>query len=308
MTENIEECVVVGAGAAGLSAALTLGRGGRTTLVVDTGRPSNLATTGIRGLLGQDGRPPAEFYAAGRRELLTYPSVTVRNDEVTGGRREPDGSFVLTLGSGQPITTRTVILTPGMDYRYPHVDGIEERWGGTVFHCPFCHGWELRGRPMAVLADGAVGAHGALNLRGWTDQVTLLTNGPTRLTDEQRGRLSAGGVRLDERPLLTLQGPGADLESVVFADGGELAVGALLVKAGLYQRSSLAPDLGAVLTEPDEMLTVQAITVDPMGRTGVPGLFAAGDAATAVPPSMASAVASGYLTGAAAVVQLAVGS
>jgi thioredoxin reductase len=308
MTENDWDCVVVGAGAAGLSAALTLGRGRRSTLVVDTGKQSNLATTGIRGLLGQDGRPPADFYADGLRELRSYPSVTVQSNTVTNGRRERDGAIVLTLTGDQQVRARSVILAPGMDYRCPLIPGLPERWGGTVFHCPFCHGWELRDRPMAVLADGAVGAHGALNLRSWTDRVTLLTNGEARLTDEQRAHLRAGGVGLDERPLAALQGPGQDLESVVFTDGGELAVGALLVKVGLYQRSRLAQDLGAVLTEPDEMLTVQAITVDPMGRTGVPGLFAAGDAATTVPPSMAAAVASGYLTGAAAVVQLAAGS
>ncbi|MFF8027427.1 hypothetical protein ACFZDJ_41310 [Streptomyces sp. NPDC007896] len=112
---------------------------------------------------------------------------------------------------------------------------------------------------------------------------------------------------LDERPITDLDGPGAELRAAVFADGGELPIGALLVKTTLYQRSSPARDLGASLTEPDEILSVEAIKVDAMSRTGVSGLYAAGDAATSVPPSMAAAMASGYLAGAAAAVQLAAG-
>ncbi|BCJ49406.1 hypothetical protein Asp14428_08810 [Actinoplanes sp. NBRC 14428] len=303
---GIRDCLVVGGGAAGLSAALTLGRARRTTLVVDAGRQSNLVAAGIGGLVGHDGRTPAGYYAAARTELAAYPSVEVVADEVTGGRREDDGTFTVTLGGGGVGRARSVVLAPGMEYRHPAVPGLRERWGGPVFHCPFCHGWELRERPMGVLARGAVGVHGALNLRAWTDRVTLLTNG-AGVTAEQRRQLAGGGVGLDERPIAALDGPGTALRAVVFAGGGELAIGALLVKATLYQRSPLARELGATLIEPDEMLSVQAIRVDAMGRTGVPGLYAAGDAATSVPPSLAAAVASGHLAGAAASVQLAVG-
>lgn len=302
---GIRDCIVVGGGAAGLSAALTLVRARHSTLVIDAGRQSNLATAGIGGLLGHDGRPPAEFYAAGRGQLLAYPSAELREAEIVRGVREADGSFTVTLGDGRTERARTVLLAPGMDYRYPRLPGMKERWGHSVFHCPFCHGWENRGRPMGVLASGAVGVHGALNLRGWSDQVTLLTNGGP-LSDQQREQVAAGGVGLDERPIAGFDGPGAGLRAVAFVDGTELPIGALLVKTTLHQRSSLARDLGASLTEPDEMLSVEAIKVDAMFRTGVPGLYAAGDAATSVPPSMAAAMASGYLAGAAAAVQLAV--
>ncbi|MEU5703580.1 NAD(P)/FAD-dependent oxidoreductase [Streptomyces aurantiacus] len=303
---GMRDCVVVGAGAAGLSAALTLVRARRSTLVVDAGRQSNLAAAGIGGLLGHDRRPPAQFYAAGRTELMAYPSVELHTGEVTHGVHEDDGSFTVTFGDGRRERARSMVLAPGMDYRYPRLPGMDERWGGSVFHCPFCHGWEVTGRPMGVLASGAVGVHGALNLRAWSDRVTLLTNG-SELTDQQREQLAVGRVGLDERPISRLDGPGAELRAAVFADGGELPIGALLVKTTLYQRSSLARDVGAGLTEPDEMLSVEAIKVDAMCRTGVSGLYAAGDAATSVPPSMASAVASGHLAGAAATVHLAAG-
>jgi thioredoxin reductase len=310
MTENtikLWDCVVVGGGAAGLSAGLTLARARRATLLIDAGRQSNLRAPGIGGLLGHDRRPPADFYAAGRAELDAYPSITSWEGEVAKGAREEDGSFTVTLADGRSERARSMVLAPGMEYRHPELPGMEERWGDSVFHCPFCHGWEVSGRPLGVLADGAVGVHGALTLRAWSDQVTLLTNGGRQLTDQQRAQLAAGGVGLDERPLAALDGPAGELRAAVFADGGEIGISALLVKHYLYQRSSLARDLGAEVTGPDEMLGVEAITVDVMGRTGVPGLYAGGDAAASVPPSVASAVESGFMAGASAVSGLAAG-
>ncbi|GAB7045331.1 NAD(P)/FAD-dependent oxidoreductase [Catenuloplanes indicus] len=302
----MKDCIVIGGGAAGLSAGLTLGRARRSTLVVDAGRQSNLAASGLGGLLGHDGRPPAAYYAAARAELAAYPSAEVLHGDVTGAERHDDGTFEVPLPGGRRERARALVLAPGMDYRYPPLPGLAERWGGDVFHCPFCHGWETRDRPTAVLASGPVGVHGALNLRAWTDDVTLLTNG-VALSGTERDRLAAGRVRWDERPVAALTGDGPRLGAVTFTGGGELAVTALLVKAFLHQRSTLARDLGATVTWSHDHLGVEAITVDPMCRTGIPGLFAAGDAATSVPPSAAAAVASGHLAGASAAVYLSAG-
>jgi thioredoxin reductase len=169
--------------------------------------------------------------------------------------------------------------------------GIEERWGRSVFHCPFCHGWEHRDEPLGVLDRGASGVHRALLLRGWSDDVTLLTDGDPSLEPDDSERLRAAGVAVDERPVAGLRGPGASLTAAAFADGGQRPCGGLLVPVTLHQRSALAAQLGAAATEPGP-ISADALAVDAAFATSVPGLFAAGDVG-ALMPSVANAVASG---------------
>jgi len=240
--ENGWDCVVVGAGAAGLSAALVLGRARHRTLIVDAGGQSNRQAHGIGGLLGHDARPPAELYAAGREELTAYPTVELRFGEVLGAERHDKG-FVLELADGSREPARRVLLAPGMDYRFPSLPGIAERWGRSVFHCPFCHGWEVRDQPLGVLDRGALGAQRALLLRVWSDDVTLLADGPAQLEAGDAERLRAAGVTVDERPVAGLLGPDATLTAVAFADGGERRAAACLclspcTNAPLSPRSS----------------------------------------------------------------------
>ena len=290
---------MIGAGAAGLSAALVLGRARRRTLVVDAGQQSNRAAHAMGGVLGQDGRAPADFYAAGREELAAYPSVELRDGEVVEGRRE-DGGFVLHLADGSRETARRVLLATGMDYRRPEVPGIEERWGRSVFHCPFCHGWEVRDGALAVLDNGESGTHRAFLLRMWSDDVTLLTDGPAELDETDRAKLAAAGVTIDERPVAELRGPGEELDAVVFADGSERACDAVLVPVQLQQRSALAGQLGVTTAEPTP-LHADAIEVDRMFTTTAPGVWAAGDPSVQM-PSVVNAISAGS-TAAARIVQ-----
>jgi thioredoxin reductase len=289
------DCIVVGGGAAGLSAALVLGRARRRTLIVDAGSPSNLAADAVGGLLGHDRRPPAELYAKGREELAEYPSAELRAGEVVGGEATGDG-FLLELSGGTTESARRVLIAAGMDYRYPAIPGAEERWGHSVFHCPFCHGWEVRDRPLAVLDTGPMTAHRALLIRAWSDDVTLLSNGPSALDAADAERIEAAGVRIDERPIASLQGEGRELSAVAFEDGDELECGALLIGTTLHQRSDLAARLGARLTEPGPVV-VDGVVVDDDFESSVPGLYASGDTLPK-PPSIQHAISSG--SGAAA--------
>jgi thioredoxin reductase len=305
------DCIVVGAGAAGLSAALVLGRARQRTLVVDAGRQSNRVADGIGGLLGHDGRPPAAFYAAGRDELATYPTVELRSGEVVGGERGDEGfvleladeGFVLELADGSREPSRRVLLAGGMDYRFPDLPGIAERWGRSVFHCPFCHGWEVRDEPLGVLDRGPSGVQRALLLLDWRDDVTLLASGPAELEAEDAERLSAAGVVIDERRVIELRGPASTLTAVGFADGGERPCGGLLVPVTLHQRSTLAEQLGAVAADPGPVV-VAPLELDQAFHTSAPGLSAAGDLSGQM-PSVANAVAAGSTAAAMIVHDLA---
>lgn len=294
--DNGWDCVIVGGGAAGLSAALVLGRARRRVLLVDGGAQSNSAAHGIGGLLGHDGRPPAQLYAAGHRELAAYPNVEVRTGEVISAGRT-DGDFTLDLADGQPQTARRVLLATGMEYRPPELIGLAPLWGRSVFHCPFCHGWEVRDQPLAVLANGDRAVHATLLLRGWSDDVVLLTDGPPELDDDQRGLLAAAEVRIDDRPVAELLSANGELTAVVFADGDRLDRRGLLVSTRLHQRSELAAQLGVRLREPN-ILAENAIEVDEFCRASVPGVFAAGDVSAQM-PQVAAAIATGSLAGAA---------
>ena len=298
MSDTTWDCIVVGAGAAGLSAALVLGRARRRTLVIDAGAQSNRVAHGTGGLLGQDGRRPADFYAAGRAELAAYPTVELRSAEVVAGKRGEAG-FVLESSDGSREAARLVLLATGMDYRFPALPGIAERFGRSVFHCPFCHGWEVRERRLGVLDRGATGMQRALLLRFWSDDVTLLTDGPAELVAEDRDRLAAAGVQIDERHVAGVDGPVETLTAIAFTDGGTRACGGLLVPVTLHQRSTLAGRLGAVASAAGHV-AADALEVDPMLRTTASGLFAAGDVSAKM-PSVANAIAAGS-TAAAVVV------
>ena len=295
---NPRDCIIVGGGAAGLSAALVLGRARRRTLLVDAGEQSNRMAEGIGGLLGYDRRPPEALYRAGRDELAAYPSVEVRGGHVVGAI-DRGGTFDLELDDGSRERARRVLLATGMDYRFPEVPGVAQRWGRSVFHCPFCHGWEVRDRPLGVLDRGALAVQRALLLRFWSDDVTLLTNGAADLGSGDLDRLQRAGVVLEERVVGALRGPGSTLEAVAFTDGSERRCEGLLLAVTLYQRSTLATQLGARIAEPGPVVA-EAVAIDTMFRTSIPGLFAAGDVGTQS-PSVATAVAAGS-TAAAAVV------
>lgn len=292
------DAVVIGGGAAGLSAALVLGRARRRTLLVDAGEQSNRAAHGIGGLLGFDGVPPAQLYARGRDELTRYPSVQVCDDEVVSVAPD-EGGFRVALAGGETVNVRRVLLATGMRYEMPAVDGLENYWGGAVFHCPFCHGWEMRDQPLGVMAQGERAVHLASLLCGWSDDIVVLSNGPAELSESQRAQLAGRGITIDERPIARVGGSDGRLDAVVFADGSALPRSGLLVASTLHQRNGLAQALGVAFTPPGPV-PAESVAVDALSQTSVPGVFAAGDV-SAQTYQVAAALASGAAAGASIV-------
>ncbi len=283
------DALVVGGAAAGLSAALVLGRARVRTLVVDAGEPSNRTAPAIGGLLGQDHTSPGQLYAAGREQLASLPAVELRPGLVT--RIEPAGdgaepAFHATLGDGGAVAARRVLLAGGMRYAVPDTPGIADLWGDAAFACPYCHGWEHRDQRIGIL--GATGAaHRVAMLRSWSDDLVVFADGGD-LAPEDRDALRAASVPLVEQPVAAVA-PGL----VRFADSDELAVDAIHVLAPMAPRDELAAQLGLETTEHANGTGIAA--ADKFGATSVAGVFAAGDAAGA--GNVAAAIATGSLAG-----------
>ena len=271
------EALVVGGAAAGLSAALVLGRARVRALVVDAGEPSNRAAPAIGGLLGQDRTSPAQLYAAGREQLEELPTVELRPGAVTAVEAVHASGFRATLAGGETLTAARILLAGGMRYGVPDTPGLEALWGDRAFMCPYCHGWEHRDQRIGILG-GAGAAQRVKMLGSWTRDLVLLADGEP--PEEPVG------VPVDERPVASVE-PGL----VRFADGGELEVDALHVVAPMTPRDGLAESLGLETT--DNAAGSGFVVADTFGATSVAGVFAAGDAASG--KNVAAAIAGGSL-------------
>jgi thioredoxin reductase len=279
------DAVIVGGGPAGLSAALVLGRARRRVLVLDSGRPANAVSNAVGGLLGQGGVAPAELRRAGREQLADHPTVQVRDGAVVDA--EPwTGGLSVALEGGAAVRTRALVLAHGLCYDPPPLPGVDALWGRSIFHCPFCDGWEVRDRALAVHGSGPEAARSALVVAGWSRDVVLCTDGPACLNGE-RAALDRAGVRVREEPIRELIGQRGRLERIAFADGPAERRDALFVRTHRDQPNGLAAALGCELTPGGTIVT------DGDGRTGRPGVYAVGDAATEHSRSVAGAIGSG---------------
>lgn len=293
------DTVIVGGGPAGLSAALALGRSRRDVLLLDSGEYRNAPAAHSHNFLTQDGTSPDEMRRIAREQLERYPGVRFERGRAVSAVGSV-GAFEIGLDGGETIGTRTIVIASGVRDELPPVAGVDEIWGTTAVHCPYCDGWEHRDRPMAFLGRGAAADQMAMHmgplLRNLTADLVMLTDGPSGLTDAARARLEAFGIALDERPIARLVSHDGQLESVRFADGDELPREVLFIAPTPHPNNALGVALGcAVVTEgpvPGQLV------VDQMGQTSVPGVYAAGDL-TARAPSVSLAVASGSMAGAA---------
>ena len=273
MTDNPSwDCIVVGAGPAGLNAALVLGRARRRVLVLDHGAPRNHATHEMHGVLGHDGLDPADLRGRGRAELARY-GVGVVTAEVEGAELL-DAAVRLTWAEGADVT-RTVILATGMLDDVPDIPGFAEVWGTSAHTCPYCDGFEHRDERIAVLAAGARGEHLAVLLRQWSGDVVWLSHGPHNLAADQLARVHAVGVRVIETPVVGLDSDQGRLRRVRLGDGQALDRDALFFYIGWQLRTDLARALGCELRDDG------SIVVDADQATTVDRVYAAGNSADA---------------------------
>lgn len=295
MTEKYE-VVVVGGGAAGLSAALVLGRARRHTLVVDAGEPRNAPAAHMHGYLSRDGMAPAEFLAVGREEIARYGVALVR-DRAVDATRDTAGEFDVTLEGGRTVHARRLVVATGLKDELPPVAGVAERYGRDVLHCPYCHGWEVRDRAFGVLATTPMSVHQALMVSQWSKDVTLFlhTVAAHDLTGEDRRRLTAAGVAVVPGEVAGLVVTDDRLTGVALADGTAYDREALFVAPRPVPGNGLLERLGAELAEtPFGAYPV----IDERGLTTVPGLWAAGNV-SGFAEQVVNAASRGYRAGAA---------
>ncbi|MFE7959003.1 NAD(P)/FAD-dependent oxidoreductase [Streptomyces sp. NPDC057413] len=294
MTE-MYEVIVVGGGAAGLSAALVLGRARRRTLVVDAGEPRNAPAAHMQGFLSRDGMPPAEFLAVGREEIARYGVELVRDRAVDAVRE--DGGFAVRLAGGREVRARHLVMATGLKDELPEVPGLAERWGLDVLHCPYCHGWEVRDQAFGVLATTPLSVHQALMVTQWSKDVTFFLHRVTEreLSDDDLRRLAAAGVNVVPGAVAGLVVEDDRLTGVRLADGTVHAREVLFMAPRAVPRTDLLRRLGAELRDtPFGSYPV----IDERGLTSVPGLWAAGNA-SGFAEQVVNAASRGYRAGAA---------
>jgi len=263
------DVAIVGGGPAGLAAALVLGRMRRRVLLLDSDDPAHGVSDGVRGLFAHDGTPPFELRRTAQEQLRPYESIIARKVTVEAAHPTPSGFSV--TATGTTSEAGVLLLATGMRYELPPIEGVREVWARGAYHCPYCHGWEVRDRPLAAYGAGA--AHIALLLTSLSDDVVLLTDGSSELAPDVAERLRQTGVVIRDDSVARLEAEGGKLARVVFADGSSDD------RAGLFFAPSFTPSpLPARLScELDES---GAVVVDEDGATSVPGVFAAGDATT----------------------------
>ena len=270
--EGLLDVIIVGAGPAGLSAALILGRCLRRVLVCDAGEPRNAASHAMHGYLSRDGISPAEFLKIGREQLAPYETVAFRKIKVE--HVEPGGgNFTVVLEGGERVLSRMLLLATGLVDELPKIENFRRFYGVSAHNCPHCDGWEHRGQPIAVVGGCKDAADLALELRLWTKDIILCTNGAPTCDRAALDLLERNEVKVIQTPIARLDGTGAQLERIIFQDGSENKRGALFFSPGQYQRSPLAEMLGCEFCPEDG-----CVQCDDDASTCVAGVFIAGNA------------------------------
>ena len=295
-TMNDYDVIIVGGGPAGLSAAVSLGRALRRVVVIDHGQPRNAPAGHVHNFLTRDGMPPAELLAIGREEAVSFGAEFVNAKAV--GAKKVDDTFTVTLKDGTTLTSRHIVLTVGLIDDLPAIDGLRDRWGKDVLHCPYCHGFEARGQAIGLIAGSPLVMHAVTLWRQWTGNLTVFLNDVYTPTEDELLRMKARNVRIVTGAVEAIETTEDKLSGVRV--GGEVITReAVVIQAGAYVRTDLLDDLGITPTDQKmgDVVVGNFIETDARGATVIPGVWAAGNASSVTDQVITSA-AKGLFTGA----------
>jgi thioredoxin reductase len=281
------DVIVVGGSFAGLSAAMYLARARRTVCVVDSGTPRNRFAAHSHGFFAQDGSSPTAMLATARAQVAAYPTVSFVGGTVTSARADGD-RFAISLDSGETLECARLVLAFGVSDELPAIPGLAEKWGSTVLHCPYCHGYEFSGKQLGVLNVSSMSVHQAMLIAEW-GPTTFYLNGDVRPDDKLLAELSKRQIVVEPGRVVALRGDGSRLSGVALSDGRVVATDALYIRPSTRLNSDVADQLGCAI---EETAVGRVITTDDERETTVPNVYAAGDV-TRIAHNVAWAVADG---------------
>jgi thioredoxin reductase len=270
----IVDCAIIGGGPAGMNAALVLGRARRSVILFDDNKPRNAVTQHSHGFITRDGVSPSEFRAIGRQELGKYPSIELRSVRVETVRKQ-GAVFELVTDSGEKFEAANILLAVGFQEILPAVAGIYDYYGKSLFNCPYCDGWELRDKPLVIIAESEpTASHLPKILYNWSRDIVVCTNGQQVLNAEQKTFFHKYGIDVIEEKIIALGGKNGQLERVIFEHHADIERAGGLVGIQWKQATTFGQDLGC------ETNAIGGIAIDDRGRTNVKGVYAAGDTTT----------------------------
>ncbi|WP_299742690.1 NAD(P)/FAD-dependent oxidoreductase [uncultured Rossellomorea sp.] len=283
------DCAVIGGGPAGLNASLVLGRSRRKTVLFDDDKPRNSVTKESHGFITRDGINPSELRRIARAELGNYPDVTIIEQRV-GKVTKDHQRFTIETEAGDVYHAKKVILATGLKETFPEINSLKQYYGTSVFSCPFCDGWELRDRPLAVIAENTRAFHMAKVVYNWSSDLIVCTNGNKVLSINDKTILENKGISVYEQKISSLIGEDGYLKKISFEDGITVRREGGFVVPEMGQASTIGEELGCEFTDQGAIIT------DATGHTNVEGLFACGDTSIIAPSQLIIAAAAGSKT------------
>jgi thioredoxin reductase len=269
---DLQDCIIIGGGPAGLNAAVVLGRCRRKVLLFDVGEYRNKASHGMHNYLTRDDIVPTDFISICHQELEKY-SVQLLRKKIVKAEKNNEGIFIAKDEEGRTYYSRKLLVATGLTDNIPDIPGFKELYGRSVFHCPYCDGWEIRDKKIGVYARNKNGSELAMTLKAWSDSVVLFTDGKNKIRPGEKEQLDALGIPVFQLPLERLEGKDGQLQKIIFKNGEEIHCDALFFVNGYKQQCNLAETFGC------EMSKKGVVVTNRFQQTNIEGLYVAGDAA-----------------------------
>lgn len=284
------EIIIIGGSYSGLSAAMALGRSLRKTLVIDSGKPCNKQTPHSHNFLTQDGKSPKEIAESAQKQVNEYETVHFHKGKAIDAKKSENG-FEITTEKGEKFHSKKLIIATGLVDEVPYIKGFKESWGISLIHCPYCHGYEYKGKKTGIIANGDKAVHISSLVKNLTEDVTILTQGKANFTEEQLEKLKRNNIQIIEHEISELKHDNGIVESIIFSDQTEMKFEAVYGAFPFHQHSEIPKNLGCEFTEFGHIKT------DHFQKTNIPGVFVCGDNSSMM-RSVSSAVMTGNVAGA----------